>query len=68
MNHTFCVCVRIASVRRFFQIAKTYVFLQNNMGLSIKNTQSADLCADRIDIITNFAVVTNVVIKRVHCR
>ena len=24
-------------------------------------------CADRIDVITNFAVITNVVIKRVHC-
>ena len=37
------------------------------MGLPIKNTLSADFCADRIDVITNFAVVTNVVIKRVHC-
>ena len=27
-----------------------------------KNTQSADLCADRIDVITNFAFI-----KRVHC-
>ena len=33
----------------------------------MKNTQSADLCADRIDIITNFAVITNAVIKRVQC-
>ena len=24
-------------------------------------------CADRIDVITNFAVITNVVIKRVQC-
>ena len=32
-----------------------------------KNTRSADFCADQIDIITNFAVITNVVIKRVHC-
>ena len=24
-------------------------------------------CADRIDFITNFAVITNVVIKRAHC-
>ena len=32
-----------------------------------KNTRSADFCADRIDIISNFAVITNVVIKRVHC-
>ena len=24
-------------------------------------------CADQIDITTNFAVITNVVIKRVHC-
>ena len=41
-----------------------YVFLKNNMGISMKNTQSADLCAHRIDVITNFAVITNVVIKR----
>ena len=33
----------------------------------MKNTQSADFCADRIDVITNFAVTTNVVIKRGHC-
>ena len=38
-----------------------------------KNTRSADFCADRIDVITNFAVltyfdvITNAVIKRVHC-
>ena len=32
-----------------------------------KNTRSADFCADRIEVITNFAVITNVVIKRVHC-
>ena len=32
----------------------------------MKNTQSADFFADRIDVITNFAVITNVVIKRVH--
>ena len=27
----------------------------------------ADFCADRIDVITNFAVITNAVIKRDHC-
>ena len=32
-----------------------------------KKKRSADFCADRIDDITNFAVMTNVVIKRVHC-
>ena len=38
------------------------------MGISIKkNTRSAELCADQIDVMTNFAVITNVVIKRVHC-
>ena len=47
--------------------SKTYVFLMNNMGLSMKNTRSADFCADRIDVIANFAIITNVVIKRVHC-
>ena len=33
----------------------------------MKNTRSADFCADQIDVITNFAVITNVVIKRIHC-
>ena len=33
-----------------------------------KYTRSADFCADRIDVITNFAVITNVVIKRVHMK
>ena len=30
--------------------------------------RSADFGADQIDVITNFAVITNVVIKRVHYR
>ena len=33
----------------------------------MKNTRYADVCADQIDVITNFAVITNVVIKRFHC-
>ena len=33
----------------------------------MKNTRAADFCADQIDVITNFAVKTNVVIKRAHC-
>ena len=38
------------------------------MGLSMKKkSRSADFCADRIDVITNFAVIMNAVIKRVHC-
>ena len=49
-----------------------YVFVKNKMGISRiineKNTRFADFCADQIDVITNFAVITNVVIKRVHCR
>ena len=32
-----------------------------------KNTRSADFCSDQIDVITNFGVITNVAIKRVHC-
>ena len=63
MNRTFCVFVKIASARRFLQISKTYVFLKNNMGLSMKNTQSADFYADQIDVITNFADIMNVVLK-----
>ena len=35
-NHTFCVFVRISLARRFLQISKTYIFLKNNMGLSMK--------------------------------
>ena len=30
----------------------------------MKNYRSADFCADRIDVITNFAVKTNVFIKK----
>ena len=33
----------------------------------MKNTRSADFCAGQIDVMTNFAVIANVVIKRVHC-
>ena len=63
MHHTFCVFVRIASPRWFYQIHKTYVFLKNNMGMNIneKNTRSADCCANQTNVITN------VVITRVHC-
>ena len=28
-------------------------------------TRSADFCANQIDVITNFAAITNIVIKRV---
>ena len=30
----------------------------------MKYTRSADICADQIKVIRNFAVITNVVIKR----
>ena len=33
----------------------------------MKKPRSTDFCADRIDVITNVAVMTNAVIKRVHC-
>ena len=33
----------------------------------MKNTRFANFCADRIDVITNFAVITNAVIKMAHC-
>ena len=53
---------------------KTYVFLKNNTGLSMKKKKkkkkkklSADFCADGIGVITNYTVITNVVIKRVDC-
>ena len=32
----------------------------------MKKCTIPDFCADRIDIITNVAVITNTVIKRVH--
>ena len=41
---------------------KTFVSLKNKMGISMKKYS-----IDKIDVITNFAVITNVVIKRVHC-
>ena len=34
----------------------------------MKNIPSADFCADQIDVIANFAAITNVVINRVHCK
>ena len=34
--------------------------------LPIKKKRSLIFCADRIDVIANFAVVTNAVIKKVH--
>ena len=32
-----------------------------------KDTWSADFLAGQIDVIKNFAIITNVIIKRVHC-
>ena len=61
INQTFCVFVRIASARRFQQIHKTYVFLRNKMGISVKKIHDPLI----FDVFTNFAVITNVVIKRV---
>ena len=40
------------------------IFSQSYLGLPMKNTRSADFCADRTDVITNFAVITNAVIKK----
>ena len=42
-------------------------FPKEYMILSIKK-RSLIFCADRIDVIANFAIVTNVVIKKVHCK
>ena len=36
------------------------------MGISIKNTRSTDCCAEQTDVVTNLAVITNIVIKRVY--
>ena len=67
INHTFCIFVRIASPRRFLQISKTYVFLKNDMGQSVKKyTSSWFLCRPNWRY-NEFSVITNVVIKRVHC-
>ena len=45
------------------------IFPEESHGnINEKNMRSADFCADQIDVITNFAVITNVVIKRVHCK
>ena len=38
------------------------------MGISMKKIHDPLIfCADQIEVITNFAVITNVVTKRVHC-
>ena len=42
-------------------------FPQNNTGISVKKYKTANNCADQIDVITNIAIITNVVIKGVHC-
>ena len=66
--HTLCVFVRIASARRFLQISEMYVFLKSIMGISMKKyTIRWFLCRPNWRYITNFAITTNVVIKRVHC-
>ena len=37
------------------------------MGIEIKKIHGLLIFADQIDIITNFAVIMNIVIKRLHC-
>ena len=44
------VCCKI--FKAILKIQKTYVFLKNNMGISMKkHTGSADFCADQIDFV-----------------
>ena len=51
----------------------SYKYQQSMFSLRItwdchwKNIQSANFCTSRIDVITNFAVITNAVIKSDHC-
>ena len=54
-------------VLTYIRTGQTLYPLHNFVVRGDKNPQSADFCADHIDVITNFAVITNVVIKRVHC-
>ena len=42
-----------------------FFFLKNKMGISMKKYMIRRFFPDGIDVITNFAVITNVVIKRV---
>ena len=49
------------------ELFKAYVFPKNNTGLSMKKYTIRFFCADRIDIVTNYAVIMNVIIKWVHC-
>ena len=49
-----------------YKYPKRMFSLKNNIGLSMKNTRSADFC-DRTDVIANFVVLTDAVIKRVQC-
>ena len=63
MNHMFCLFVGIASA--ILTNIKNVCFPKEKHGtVNEKNTRSGDFCVDHI---TNFAVITNVVIKRVHC-
>ena len=52
INHTFCEAI-LANTQNVF-------FLKNNMGISMKekkkNTRSADLYVDQIDVITKFSL------------
>ena len=63
MNLTFCEFVRIASVRQFIQIFKNVCFPKNNMRLSMKKYTIHPFFFLQTKL-TNFAVITNVVIKR----
>ena len=65
MNHTLCVFVRIEAILTNIQ---NVCFPKELHGtVNEKNTKSTDFYADQIDVITNFAVIRNAVIKRFHC-
>ena len=66
ISYTFCVFVRIASTGQFYKILKTYVFLKNNFGIPMQKYTIRLFWVDQIDVITNYAVITNVVIKTGH--
>ena len=67
MNRTFMYMLNSPQRGDSCKYQKHIFSLKNNIGLSMKNTRSADFCADQIDVLTNVTIIMNVVIKRVHC-
>ena len=65
MNHTFVYLLESPRRGASYNYQKRMSSLRTPWNSQRKITRSTDFCAGRIDVIRNFAVMTNAVIKTI---